>query len=87
MTFDQAKRAGKARVPIVVIGATAAKIGAITFKRIRSVRIEFDAYGRDEDFVELVDKKAGNSTLVCPLADIDFAPDCPDTLKKLVLEA
>lgn len=87
MTFDQAKRAGKVRAPVTVIGPTAAKIGKLTFKRIRSVRREFDSYGKGEDFVELVDKKAGNSTLLCPLADIDFAPDCPETLKKLVLEA
>lgn len=87
MTFDEAKRAGKVRVPIIVTGATAFKIGTIKFRRIRSVRRDFDPYGRSEDLVELVDMKAGNSVLICPLSDIDFAPDCPEFLKKRVLEA
>lgn len=87
MTFDEAKRAAKVRAPIIVTGATAFTIGTITFKRIRCVKHEFDKYGRQSDYAELVDKSNENSILICPISDIDFAPDCPLFLKNRALEA
>lgn len=87
MTFDEANKAAQERIPIMVTGGTAVTLyGNIIYKRIVLVGNAYDDYGRRKPVVQLLGMN-NNGILTCELSDVELAPNCPEILKKRVLEA
>lgn len=85
MTVNEAIRTMRARAPVVTCGTAAIRrIGEIKFKCIEAVTLMVTDKGKFDITVSCRDGAALDSRTVVGLDDIELAPDCPDTLRKMI---
>lgn len=85
MMVNEAIRIMRARAPVVTCGAAATwRIGKIRFKCIEAVTLMVTDKGKFDITVSCRDGAALDSRTVVGLDDIELAPDCPDTLRKMI---
>ena len=88
MTFREAMRAMKFRVPVKLCGPTAVMYGALEFQRIAEVSYWFDDYGRLHRSVDCIEERNGRqiSRGTHDMKDVEVSDTAPEILRRQVYE-
>lgn len=87
MTVNEAIRIMRARAPVVTCANTTAdlwRLGKVKYKWIESVTLMVNDKGQFRIYVDCRDSQALNSRTRLELDDIELAPDCPETLRRMI---
>lgn len=87
MNVNEAIRIMRARAPVVTCAnSTAAlwRLGKVRYKWIESVTLLVNDKGQFRIYVDCRDSQALNSRTRLELDDIELAPDCSETLRRII---
>jgi len=84
MTVNEAIRTAIARAPVVTCGVAIWKIGNLRFPRIKSITHDVSEKGKLNIYASCVDGNTSNCLVVVGLDDIELAPDCSETLRRII---